>query len=129
MTEQTNPKYNQSEEPWDRTEKYRKAAEKFKTSGPFGVTAEDHKIVGSTPPPELVENPGKTLADIMSDAEIIEFLKRGQEALKEIRRHQEDNAIPPGSSQIAEKMLERTVHYLAAIGRLPKEFASPENTP
>ena len=108
-------------------EKYNKweaANKKFKELGPLAVTAEDHLAAGSTPPPELESNPGKTLADLMTDTEIESWLLNHEEAIKNL----ESNDDRP-KELIAEQMLKQlqanygsSINYLKTINRLPKRF-------
>ena len=112
-------------------EEYHEAADKFEKLGTLGVTAEDHTAIHSSPPPELAKNPGKTLAELMSDEEIAEWLKGQQEALKELSRLQKTNAALAGTffAQGAREKVKKAIRYLKTVGRLPKEFEGlDENT-
>lgn len=99
--------------------------ERFKTLGWLGLTAEDHVISGSNGMPELLlKNPGKTLGELMSDEEILNWIKGEKDSLIEYF----EKLRNPGSSFEKFHLPEITyrfkasLEYLKHIGRLPKEF-------
>lgn len=110
---------------FENTEEYKKAAEKFETLGSLGVTAEDHGIIGSTPPPELIQNPHKTKAELMTDEEILAWLRTQVGALDELSALERKKRSPYPTIRLseAENRLARTIRYLRTINRLPKEFS------
>jgi hypothetical protein len=89
------------------------------------MTLDDHYAVGSTPPKELVQNPGKTIAETMDDTALLEFVrkevetvadvfemaKKGGEREKDLLHTTRDGFLTPN------------IVYLRQIGRLPLEFA------
>ena len=103
-------------------ESSRAAAErKFRDCGSFGVTALDHRSVGSTPPDELEANPGKTLADLMSDEAIRVWIARERAGLETFRQVEPaDPMYDFAQKRIcqAERDLALTESYLTSIGRL-----------
>jgi hypothetical protein len=100
------------------SEKYKQAQKNWKENGYLGVTSDDHLGIYSTPNEKLQENPGKTLADLMSDQEILDYISgtkknilenEGMEKLKEYNTSLKEN-------------LETTINYLKKIGRLPEDW-------
>lgn len=101
------------------------AAKKFYEFGNLGVTAEDHKAIGSTPPKILIENPGKSLGGLMSDEEIISWLERSKGSIasfvgKSPDPYKEEQWKRLRGENIEE--MKRTLKYLEQIERLPKDF-------
>ncbi len=95
---------------------YLAAQKNFNEKGPLGVTLEDHRGIRSTPPELLVNNPGKTKAELFSEAEIKEYLS-GE--INFIQNNKEN------FKEICEDFNERlkiTVKYLESINKLPLEF-------
>ena len=99
---------------------YLKAQKNWKEKGSLGVTAQDHKNIGGTPDDILLENPGKTLGELMTDQEIKDYilatraniLENEKESLKNMKQYTED----------LKEDLEATLKYLESIGRLPEEI-------
>lgn len=79
------------------SDEYEAAAERFRTRGPLGVTAADHKAVGSSPDRRLIEHPGQTLVQILSLDEITNFLIKEITGLKQIHN-------PPSDPEEAQKV-------------------------
>lgn len=52
----------------------------------LAMTAEDHKAIGSSAPRELVENPGKTLAETMDDDKLLASIRYEIESTCKIHR-------------------------------------------
>ena len=104
-------------------ETYEEVAEKFDTLGPLGVTAENHKIVGITPPQELSKNPGKTLLGLWTDDQILRYLRDEKKIIEQYsgEGHKEDSAIQ-GLLQDRRRLLGLSVNLLKRVGRLPEEF-------
>ncbi|QQG45173.1 MAG: hypothetical protein HYW89_04210 [Candidatus Sungiibacteriota bacterium] len=102
---------------------YKKAAEKFERLGLLGVTAEDHREIKSTPPEELEKNPGKTRAELMSDEEITQWLKKQRDLIEEFSQEKyKDNSFAQSYLPDLRKKLELSIRYLKEIGRLPRNF-------
>ena len=88
-------------------------------------TVEDHKLAGSSPPPELANNPGKRQVDTMTDGDVKELLEF-QKA--ELDRLQKKALVTPNFDvtqsgiryKRATEERERTLKFLERIGRLPK---------
>lgn len=96
------------------------AAEKFGEVGPLGVTEEDHRKLGSSPPPELADNPGKTMLDLMSEDELLEWLRTKKATLEEYRIKDGDFAQSYYVS--LKRNVIATLTFLRKFERLPKEF-------
>lgn len=78
----------------------------------IAMTLEDHQAIRSTPPKILVENPEVPHAELMSDAETLDYL----EFVTDMCSHQFDFWI---------EELELTITCLRQLGRLPAEFSNP----
>lgn len=94
------------------------AARKFNENGPLGVTAQDHRAIGSTPPDELELHPGKTLADLMTDDAIALWIAEQAISIKELSGPELAGNI--SAQRIAEESqnhMEVTRRYLESIGR------------
>ena len=104
-------------------EPYKSASERHKTLGSLGVTAEDHKGIGSSPPDELIENPGKTMADLMTDDEILSWLQEHKEEIEEWSKEEfKKDALVQSILSSMKPDFRATLNYLAGINRLPEEF-------
>jgi hypothetical protein len=80
------------------------------------LTAADHEKMGSDPPKILKQNPGKSLADLMSDAELKKKILEERELL-----NNDTEANPDRSLQTYyTKELEFIMKYLRKSGRLPE---------
>jgi hypothetical protein len=80
----------------------------------LAMTADDHIRAGGTPPDVLLQNPGKTQAELLSDQEILEYLKDREKAIAECSL--------PGLTNELKKDLGLSKTYLREIGRLPQEY-------
>lgn len=93
---------------------------------PLEVTANDIKKAGKEPSElEMIKNPTKTRAELMTDGEIVEYLRKRAQALKEIFDERLDNV--PALKSVRErdrKGFVLNLRYLKEIGRLPEEFKS-----
>lgn len=94
------------------------AAEKFRHLGPLAVTAADHLAIGSTPPQELRDNPGKNLAEIFSDEEIAAWLFETREAIADFSQPDKTGSFVESSLKIMRDDLEATERYLKQVGRI-----------
>lgn len=107
-------------------EAYKRAAEKFDKLGSLGVTAEDHKAIGSTPPEALSSHPGKTFSDLMTNKEILHYLKEEKKIIRQYsteKKHEKDPAIRDFLWQ-RKRIFNVTIEYLKGIDRLPRQFQS-----
>jgi len=87
------------------------------------ATAADHEVLGSTPPTQLKENPGKNLAELMSDKEILEWLKKSEHAIKVLKKEAPSRGLQWEDVRDREIVkMKVTLKYLEGIGRLPEEF-------
>ncbi|MDP1846133.1 MAG: hypothetical protein Q8L09_05370 [Candidatus Moranbacteria bacterium] len=103
-------------------EKRNAAAAKFAEGGALAATFEEHSFFG-TPPDIQRGNPGKTLAELMNDDEILDLLRRSAEALAYMKKEAPQRG--PQWEGVLERGIEqmkRDMRYLDKIGRLPEEF-------
>lgn len=87
------------------------------------VTVDEHKAVGSSPPKLLEDNPGKNLADLMSDEEILQYLEESEEAIGILKK--EAPGIGPQWEKVRDRDIIRmkvTLKFLEEIGRLPDKY-------
>ena len=91
--------------------------------GSLGMTAWDHKQIGSTPSEDLKENPGKTKADLKTDEEILVYLNQ---IITDINFYSApenfNNSFAKDYLPYLIKDLSDCKAYLTRIGRLPEEF-------
>lgn len=103
-------------------------AEKLKTQGILGTTAEDHKDINSGFDKILsdifLKNPGKTLGEAMTNEEIISWIQKEKEALTEYFRdlYNPNDKFSKGHIFQNVSIFKASLNYLKTIGRLPKEF-------
>lgn len=100
------------------TEAFKKASEKFNTLGSLGVTAQDHKAIGSTPPPELLADSGITLGELMSDEEIAEWVAGNEKTIAELSEADQNSSFVKSALPMLKKELELGTKYLKSINRL-----------
>lgn len=106
------------EENYFESEAFIMAKSNWDTKGYLGVTAEDHEGIHSTPDEILNENPGKTLGELMSDQEILEYIEgtkkniEENEGIEKMKRFNED----------LKDNLKLTIEYLRSIDRLPENI-------
>lgn len=99
---------------------FKEAADKFNTFGPLGVTAADHLGIGSTPKELLVNNPGKTLGELMTDDEISQWIKGLQEQIVQYSSDQyKNNSFVKSILPKLVEDLRLSKKYLDSIGRWP----------
>lgn len=99
----------------------KKVKEKRAVLGPLSLTAGDYKVIMSTPPKILVDNPGKTLAEIMTDEEIGDLLNKMEILLDEMKTLTGiDEEVKNRNIREVDAELAATKHYLHTIGRMPK---------
>ncbi len=105
-------------ETFQNTPEYIEAQKNWKEKGYLGVTAKDHEAIQSTPDEVLLQNPGKTLGEIMNDQEIREYIVGTRKNISEnkeyshLKRYNED----------LKQNLEVTIEYLKSIGRFPEDL-------
>lgn len=96
--------------------------------GPYisrlALTAEAHKAIGSSGVDErLVNNPGKTLGELLSDQELGDYLNNHQQKIAELSKPEFAN--DPFSQSMLDwrrQELSASIQYLTQINRLPKAF-------
>ncbi len=84
----------------------------------MGVLPEDHKAIGSTPPQSLLDNPGKTLDELMSDEEISEWIEGNIKAIDELSEPEETNSFVKSALPALREELELGKKYPKSINRL-----------
>lgn len=94
------------------------ALKNWEEKGSLGVTAEDYELIGGTPDDILIQNPGKTLGELMADSEIQEFIEETQKNIEGNKNHPHMNKF----NEELKKNLITTVKYLKGINRLPEDF-------
>lgn len=107
-------------ESYQNTPEYTEAQKKWNEKGFLGVTAKDHEAIYSTPDEILLQNPGKTLAELMSDEEIRDYVLETRRVISENENVVHSN--PESWKKYNEDLkmnLEVTIRYLQSIGRLP----------
>ncbi len=93
----------------------------------LAMTAKDHLGIGSTPPIELVKNPGMTRAEVMAArGELLGFLRKQVKEVREV--HALVKAGKGGEMDgrllklIRDSYLLPNIKYLKEVGLLPEEF-------
>jgi len=124
-TPQTEPK----EIPKYETPEFLQACKKLDELGPLSLTAEDHRAIGSSPKENLKDNPEKTVAELMTDEEILKTLNYWKKTIEEEAQglYVEHNALKSLAHEFS-KRFKATILYLRSIGRLPKEFENFDTT-
>lgn len=100
------------------SEAFKLASERFSTIGSLGISPEDHKAIGSTPPQRLLDNPGKTLGELMSDDEINKWIEETEKAIEEFSGLEETNSFVKSALPALREELELGKKYLKSINRL-----------
>lgn len=101
---------------------FMKASEKFNTLGPLGVTADDHLVIGSTPNERLINNPGKTLGELMSADEVNTWLEGTKGEIKKYssEEYQKNSFIQSMLIRLKSDW-QLSEQYLLSMNRLPSE--------
>lgn len=103
-------------------EKRNAAAAKLVEGGALAVTYEEHLFFG-TPPEIQKKNPGKTLAELMNDDEILDRLRKAVKAISTLKKEAPKHG--PQWEAVRDREIEKMkieMRYLEKIGRLPGEF-------
>ena len=109
-------------------EEFKKASKRFKEMGPLGVLAEDWHKIGGTPPPELEANPGKTMLDLMSEQQVLDWLNGTKKEIEQAQgfysqaKDSRQKHICKVQIQSDIEALGATLKLLKELNRLPKEF-------
>jgi len=101
------------------------ALENWERYGRLGVTAKDHFDIGGSPPLLMNRQYGKTQAETMTDADLLNYLNNLVSFLSSGRENLQQNPEDEwaqGDILSAKKDLRQGVAYLRSIGRLPQEF-------
>jgi hypothetical protein len=105
------------------------AEDHWHQNGRLGVTANDHNLIGGTPPGELTKNPGKTLGEIWPLEKIEESLKALVEALdnnmQKLKKSGNDYLARKNAEdgiKYYKKELRLAIPYLKSINKLPPAF-------
>ena len=103
---------------------YKASMEKFETCGPLGVIAEDYANIAIMPAPELVQNPGKTRADLMDDGQLLRYLMDlVRHILKFSSFSRDESEVCKKFVELSEKNLKVSFYYLKSIGRFPSSLS------
>lgn len=101
-----------------------KKVNKIDQVGLLGLTAQDHKDVGSSSPDTRMElNPEKTQAELMENAEIFVWIQAQKDMLSELLgdstnvKNSIDKKLPKYARQV-----KKSLEYLRSIHKLPPEF-------
>ena len=88
----------------------------------LAMTADDHRKGHGTPPPVLVENPGKKLHETMDDVALGNFLGKQVFCLLYVRQKTlQGDRSAAGFFETTLDSLIRNFAYLRKIGRLPED--------
>lgn len=90
----------------------------------LAMTAEDHRKIGSTGIDHiLLDNPGKTLGELLPEEDLLRYLMDELAEVKELSRPEHrSNPYDISRLTIVQQDLEASVDYLVRINRLPKKF-------
>lgn len=99
-----------------------KKLDPFTLKGYLGVTAEDHESLGSTPEQRLIENPGKSLGEIMSDNEIVKNISEQLEFFKQQDIQEDDRESWLDFIKQRKEDFITSMRYLKSINRLPENI-------
>ena len=92
--------------------------------GTLGMTAEDHYYIGSTPPQDLINNPGKTQAELMTDDQVLAKLDRDEVFITELL--QIDTTFAKSALEAVKDKHAGDIAYLTRVGRLPGKYKKTE---
>lgn len=100
------------------SKKFKKAAAKFRNFGSLAVTAADHYDIGGTPPERLLNNPGKTLGELMSEGEIAIWIKEKEELISKFSKMEPNSFSVRTALPIIQTELDLGREYLRYLGKL-----------
>lgn len=87
-------------------------------------TAEDHASIGSTPPYDLAENPGKTYGDLMTPEDAVDWVTAERELRAEITDERDRNPrLADSILRLLELDLQHGIPYLQELGKLPDDYS------
>jgi len=123
------PKNDGTNKP-EKSPQYLESKRKFEELGYLGVTAQDHINIGSTFPPQLlVDNPGRTWGELLSDEEILSILENDARFKHYFRNDEVDRLFEKDGDEMANDVLKGfrketpvDAKYLDSIGRLPEKY-------
>lgn len=104
----------------------REEFEKVPTKGTLERTVQDHFNIGSTPNDDLLQNPGKTEADLMSDEKLKKWLENRRKEIERLK-----DAVGKGDKFAEFNLPDRerdwklNLEYLRRINRYPQELDTP----
>jgi len=123
--EQSKNNNDQNNELAEGLEKDKASRQRFKEFGHLGVTAQDHWNIGGSPPILLNRNPEKTLGELLSDQELLDWLDKlleyGERAKEKLEAEPDDESAK-GDLEDFNKRFPLAIKYLASIGRLPEKY-------
>ncbi|MCW1887992.1 MAG: hypothetical protein KIH67_000340 [Candidatus Moranbacteria bacterium] len=102
------------------THEWQKVADKSKMYGPLALTAEDHRVLMSTPPEEMLQSPKSSYFEILSPEELETFLDEYLASLEEalIDKRIREN----GFAKIYLQDLEASFRYLDSLNARPEKY-------
>jgi hypothetical protein len=94
----------------------------------LALTAEDHSKMGSSGIDQiLLDNPGKTMGELMSDQGLLDYLKRHQQEIEKLSKPEFANdTFSQSMLEWRKEDLPASIEYLSSINRLPKEFTKKD---
>ena len=116
---------DQDKELTEGLEREKASKQKFKELGHLGVTAQDHWNIGGSPPILLNRNPEKTLGELLSEEELLDWLDKlveyGERAKQKLTTNPDDE-LAQGDLKDFSTRFPLAIKYLASIGRLPEKY-------
>lgn len=110
------------------SETINEARKKWDENGYLGVTAIDHELIGSTPDELLLNNKGKTLGELMSEDEIVEYISGTLSNIDENEKYILTNPSNKDSiiryNEDLKNNLDLSINYLKKIGKIDEKFSS-----
>lgn len=110
----------------EETRKYYKMIKKLRPRSYLEMKLHEHQAMfGGTPPPEMAQNPDKTRADLMTDEELLVFLRDAKREIEKWLKEDKRKHRPSVRESVIRGLkscLRHDIDYLEEIGRLPKEF-------
>lgn len=107
----------QDEEQKKKLEKVREKDDKYDI---FSFTEEDHKIIHSTPPDELIGSNGKSYYEVISDKKIEELLDYT------LVRAGDPHLAKNGIAEQQLTFFKKSIPFLKSVGRCPEKYKDME---
>jgi hypothetical protein len=100
--------------------RWQEVAAKSRQWGLLALTAEDHKVLSSTPPPEMLANNKATYYEVLGETKTEEFLDEYLALLREAVV--DERLVQNGYAKLALQELESSFRYLKSLDALPKKY-------